>query len=81
MDEARKNLVLIVDDEEQNLKVMSRLLDRHGYAFQTAKNGGEAFAKVKELSPDLIFLDVMMPGPDGMRSGSPLRSSARRMKS
>jgi PAS domain S-box-containing protein len=57
--------ILIVDDEEKSLKLMSALLRNYGYMFETAKNGIEALEKSKEFSPDLIFLDIMMPEMDG----------------
>lgn len=57
--------ILIVDDKEHNLKLMGALLQGYGYSFEAAKNGFEALAKTKEFSPDLIFLDILMPGMDG----------------
>jgi putative two-component system response regulator len=64
-DGSKKPKVLIVDDEEKNLKLMSAILANYGYDFETAKNGSEALEKIKTFSPDLIFLDVMMPEMDG----------------
>lgn len=64
-DGSKKPKVLIVDDEEKNLKLMSAILANYGYDFETAKNGIEALEKTKTFSPDLIFLDVMMPEMDG----------------
>lgn len=65
MDEMKKPRVLIVDDEPKNLKLMTAMLKNYGYSFETAKNGLEALEKTKEFSPDLIFLDIMMPEIDG----------------
>lgn len=65
MNEIRKPKILIVDDEEKNLKLMSAILKNHGYAFETAKNGLEALEKTQSYKPDLIFLDIMMPEMDG----------------
>lgn len=59
------NKILIVDDDEKNLKLMSAILTNYGYAFETAINGREALQRTKEFSPDLIFLDIMMPEMDG----------------
>jgi len=59
------NKILIVDDDETNLKLMSAILKNYDYAFETARNGLEALQKTKEFSPNLILLDVMMPGMDG----------------
>jgi putative two-component system response regulator len=66
--------ILIVDDEEKNLKLLSVLLQKGGYLFETAHNGSEALEKVRDFRPDLIFLDVMMPGMDGFEVCRRLRS-------
>ena len=62
-DKARK--ILIVDDREKNCKLMGARLATDGYLFETAMNGAEALRKTGEFSPDLIFLDIVMPGMDG----------------
>jgi CheY-like chemotaxis protein len=56
---------LIVDDEPQNRKLLEALLRPEGYVTRTANNGDEALAAVRLHFPDLILLDVMMPGMDG----------------
>jgi len=61
----KKPKILIADDEEKNLKLIGGILTNYGYVFETAKNGLEALEKTKEISPDLIFLDIMMPEMDG----------------
>lgn len=61
----KKSKILIVDDNEINLRVMSVLLKNHGYLFDMAKDGIEALEKIRESDYDLIFLDIMMPGMDG----------------
>ncbi len=61
----KKPKILIVDDEERNLKLMVAILTNYSYAFETAKNGLEALEKTKAFVPDLIFLDIMMPEMDG----------------
>jgi putative two-component system response regulator len=73
MAESKKPKILIVDDEEKNLKMMGMILQNYNYDFQTAKNGFEALEKTKEYSPDLIFLDVMMPEMDGFETCRKLR--------
>ena len=65
LDEIKKPRILIVDDEERNLKLMSAILENYDYVFETARNGVEALEKTKEFNPDLIFLDVMMPEMNG----------------
>lgn len=57
--------VLAVDDEPANLKLLAELLARWGWTVQTARNGAEALREVKTFAPDLILLDVMMPGQSG----------------
>jgi len=74
MTETKKPKILIVDDEEKNLKLIGMILQSFGYDFQTAKNGREALEKTKEYSPDLIFLDIMMPEMDGYETCRRLRA-------
>ncbi|MBI5739819.1 MAG: response regulator [Nitrospirae bacterium] len=57
--------ILVVDDNEINLRIMSALLKKNGYSFELAKDGLEALEKAGRSAYDLIFLDVMMPGKDG----------------
>ena len=57
--------ILVVDDIPQNVKLLSDLLTLKGYAVTTAATGEEALAKVAAERPDLILLDVMMPGITG----------------
>ena len=57
--------VLVVDDTPQNVKLLADLLGLKGYAVVTATNGEEALAKVAADPPDLVLLDVMMPGMSG----------------
>ncbi len=65
IEENKKQKVLIVDDEEMNLKLLSAILTNNGYEYDMAKNGYEALQKVREFIPDLILLDIMMPEMDG----------------
>ena len=57
--------ILVVDDIPQNVKLLADLLGVKGYAVTTAANGEEALAKVAAEQPDLVLLDVMMPGMSG----------------
>ena len=57
--------VLVVDDTPHNVKLLADLLAVKGYAVMTAVNGEEALAKVAADPPDLVLLDVMMPGLSG----------------
>ena len=64
MAEARKK-VLVVDDERAILTVLGIKLRISGYDVVTASNGEEAMAVIKSTSPDIVLLDVIMPGTDG----------------
>jgi diguanylate cyclase (GGDEF)-like protein len=66
--------VLIVDDEPQNRKLLVALLGPEGYLTTTAANGDEALVCVAERPPDLILLDVMMPGMDGYQVAALLKA-------
>ena len=57
--------ILVVDDQSANIRVVSALLERHGYAVDTASNGKDALACAEASLPDLVLLDMMMPGMDG----------------
>jgi DNA-binding response OmpR family regulator len=59
-------LILAVDDVAENLEIVCMRLEALGYEVQTAADGEEAIAKARELSPDLILLDIMMPKLDGI---------------
>lgn len=57
--------ILVVDDQPANLRVVSALLARHGYEVVTAGGGEDALAMASAHVPDLMLLDMMMPGMDG----------------
>ena len=57
--------VLLVDDDEKILKVMTTYLEKEGYDVLAAKDGWEAVDKTKQLSPDIVLLDIMLPSLDG----------------
>lgn len=57
--------ILVVDDEPYILRSLSYLLTREGYDVVTASNGEEGLARVRELRPSLVFLDIMMPRMNG----------------
>jgi phosphoserine phosphatase RsbU/P len=58
--------LLIVDDEELNREGLARRLQRHDYAVAVAKNGREAIEMLGERRYDLVLLDIMMPGMNGL---------------
>jgi putative two-component system response regulator len=57
--------ILIVDDEIAGLHTLESILDGQGYQIVMAQNGPEALEKTRQLLPDVVLLDVMMPGMDG----------------
>jgi putative two-component system response regulator len=57
--------ILLVDDEEKNIKILSAIVKHQGYEYEAARNGREALEKARSYVPDLIFLDIMMPEMDG----------------
>jgi adenylate cyclase len=66
--------ILLVDDEPEFLEMLQMRLEANGYEVQTATDGAEGFRKAKEEHPNLILLDVMMPGMDGFEVLSKLRA-------
>jgi two-component system nitrogen regulation response regulator NtrX len=64
----KKTRILIVDDEENILKTMRGSLEDEDYEVLTAKDGQEAMDKVRAENLDLIFLDIWLPGMDGMET-------------
>ncbi len=69
-----KSKILVVDGEERNLRLMEALLTPLGYDVILTLNGKEALEKVKEIPPDLILLDVMMPKMNGFEVSRRLKS-------
>ena len=66
--------ILVVDDTPANVKLLGDLLASKGYQVSTAANGEEALAKVAAEKPDLVLLDVMMPGMSGYEVCRRIRS-------
>jgi len=60
-----KNLVLIVDDNPENLKVLGQIIRKKGHNLTFAQDGESALLSIKTKRPDLVLLDIMMPGLDG----------------
>jgi two-component system cell cycle sensor histidine kinase/response regulator CckA len=72
----RRARVLIVDDEPSNRQLLEVMLAPEGFELATAASGAEALAKVAQQPPDLILLDVMMPGMDGYAFAATLKAGA-----
>ena len=65
--------ILLIDDEQDILEILSYNLEKEGYQVFTADNGNDGIEKAKEILPDLILLDVMMPEKDGIETCQDLR--------
>lgn len=68
--------ILIVDDAEPNLVLLSFVLKQEGFTVITANDGNEALNKVSSYEPDLILLDILMPGIDGYQVSRKLQKTA-----
>jgi twitching motility two-component system response regulator PilH len=59
--------ILLVDDSKTELHHLSEVLTKRGYAVRTAENGDDAMKKLGEDKPDLILMDIVMPGLNGFQ--------------
>ncbi|HEY9798754.1 MAG TPA: response regulator [Leptolyngbyaceae cyanobacterium] len=72
---AQENTILVVDDTPTNLQVLFDLLSEQGYRVAIAKNGETALQRLQISQPNLILLDVMMPGIDGFETCQRLKAN------
>jgi CheY-like chemotaxis protein len=70
----RKQTVLIIEDNEQNLYLMRFLLEKNGFTVMDARDGREGIRSACALPPDLILLDIQLPFMDGYAVAKELRS-------
>jgi len=61
-------LILIVDDSPTEVFQMRRMLENHGFKTESAADGAEGIRKARAMRPDLILMDIVMPGVDGFRA-------------
>ncbi len=69
--------ILVVDDEEDVLELVRYNLDKSGYQVETASSGEEALTKARRKLPDLVILDLMLPGMDGLEVCKKLKNDAK----
>lgn len=69
----KQKKILLIDDEQDILEILSYNLEKEGYEVFTANNGNEGIEMAKQILPDLILLDVMMPEKDGIETCQDLR--------
>lgn len=74
---AAQTTVLVVDDDVQNVELLEAYLSEAGYRVKRALDGSEALAEVAGEEPDLILLDIMMPGVSGYEVCRKLKSDPR----
>ena len=60
--------ILIVDDSPTEAHVLKGMLEKNGFEIETAENGTEGIERAKEFKPDLILMDVVMPGLNGFQA-------------
>ena len=61
-------LILIVDDSPTEVHVIRKALERHGYQTAAASDGAEGIRLAKSMKPDLILMDIVMPGVNGFQA-------------
>jgi PleD family two-component response regulator len=71
-----RSVILIVDDTPENLRVLGDMLDHKGYEVRIATNGPQALENAASSPPDLILLDILMPGMDGYEVCRRLKENA-----
>jgi PleD family two-component response regulator len=72
-----KGRILVVDDDENAVEILTRMLAREGHESLAASTGAEALATLAKENVDVILLDVMMPGMDGLEVCRQLRDDER----
>jgi len=68
--------ILIVDDSPTEAHILKGILEKNGFEIETAENGTEGIERAKELKPDLILMDVVMPGLNGFQATRQLTKNA-----
>jgi two-component system, cell cycle response regulator DivK len=71
------HVILVVEDNERNLKLLRDLLEYEGYDVRVARTGEDAITLAVKEPPDLVLMDLQLPGIDGMEALRRLRASPR----
>ncbi len=72
-----KARILLIEDNEQNRYLLTFLLEQHGYEVVPAVSGSQGLELAAKVSPDLILLDIQLPGMDGYAVARALKSDSR----
>ena len=73
-----KTKILVVDDDEKILFAFRQVFTREGYLCIVAKNGPEALERMASEKPEIIFMDIAMPGLDGLETLKRMKVAAQR---
>ncbi len=77
MAEERKKKILLVEDNHMNKVLVKEILTLHGYEIAEAASGTEAIKSLMEEKPDLILMDIHLPGMDGITATRIIKSDSR----
>jgi two-component system, cell cycle response regulator DivK len=72
-----KGKILVIEDNDQNLYLVTFILEKNGYEVHPAREGQEGVSRADEVGPDLILLDIQLPGMDGYEVARRLRANPR----
>ena len=73
----KKPIILCVDDEPANLKLLENILVPRGYEVVSAATGEDALQKIKTRTIDLVLLDLMLPGMDGLQVSRKIKDNKK----